>query len=57
MAGALLDVVASDILLTQDDAFVAQTSFRAPDRDISGQFFVIPTQDLLRVLLESRSVS
>ncbi len=54
MAGALLDVIAADILLTQDDAFVAETAFRAPDRDISGQFFVIPTQDLLRVLLERR---
>ncbi len=52
MAGALLDVIAAGILLTQDDAFVAETAFRAPDRDISGQFYVIPTQDLLRVLLE-----
>lgn len=54
MAGALLDIIAADILLTQDDAFVAETTYHASDRDIAGQFFVIPTQDLLRVLLESR---
>ncbi len=54
MAGALLDIVAADILLTQDDAFVAETTFHAPDRAITGQFFVLPTQDLLRVLLERR---
>ena len=54
MAGALLDIIAADILLTQDDAFVAETAFHAPDRAVKGQFFVIPTQDLLRVLLERR---
>jgi chemotaxis protein CheC len=57
MAGALLDIIAADILLTQDEAFVAETSFRAPDRDISGQFYVIPTQDLLRVLLDRKSAA
>ena len=57
MAGALLDVVASDILLTQDEAFVAETTYDAPDRQISGMYFVSPSQDLLRVLLESRSAA
>lgn len=54
MVGALVDVVAADILLTQDDAFLAETAFVAPDRQISGMFFVIPTQALLNALLESR---
>jgi chemotaxis protein CheC len=54
MAGALLDIIAADILLTQDDAFVAEATFHAPDRDITGQFFVIPTQDLLGALLAKR---
>ena len=57
MAGALLDIIASDILLTQDDAFVAEANFHAPGRDIKGMFFVIPTQNLLRALLESRSAA
>jgi chemotaxis protein CheC len=57
MAGALLDVIAADILLTQDDAFVAETSFNAPDRDITGQFFVIPTRDLLKALMDSREAA
>ncbi len=54
MAGALLDVIAADILLTQDDSFVAETAFQAPDHDISGQFFVIPTHALLTALLARR---
>jgi chemotaxis protein CheC len=54
MAGALLDIICADILLTQDDAFVAETTFQAPDREISGMFFIIPNENLLRVLLETR---
>ncbi len=50
MAGALLDIVAADISLTQDEAFIATTEFTAPDRRISGMFFVIPSQALLDVL-------
>jgi chemotaxis protein CheC len=52
MAGALLDVVAADILLVQDHAFVAETTFQAPDREISGLFLVVPRQDLLSLLVE-----
>ncbi len=52
MAGALLDVVAADLLMTQDDAFVAETTFHAPDREISGMFFVMPSASLMEALLE-----
>ena len=52
MAGALLDVIAADVSLTQDHAFIAETTFTAPDRQIAGVFFVIPSQALLRVLLQ-----
>lgn len=57
MAGALLDIVAADILLTQDDAFVAETTFVSPGREIAGMFFVIPTQALLSALLDSRNAA
>lgn len=57
MAGALIDIIAADILQTQDDAFVAEATYRAADRDISGLFFVIPTENLLKVLLESRTAA
>lgn len=50
MAGALLDIVAADISLTQDEAFIAETEFTAPDRRITGMFFVIPSQALLSVM-------
>ena len=52
MAGALLDIIAADLLMTQDEAFVAETTFRAPDREISGMFFVMPSASLLAALLE-----
>ena len=54
MAGALLDTIAADILLTQDEAFVAEAAYHVAGHDISGRFFVIPTQDLLGVILERR---
>lgn len=57
MAGALLDVVAADILLTRDDAFVAETTFHAPDREISGLFFVVPSEGLLNALLHQGSTA
>lgn len=52
MAGALLDVVAADILLTQDEAFVAEATFHTADRDIEGMFFVIPSEGLVHALVE-----
>lgn len=57
MAGALLDIIAADILQTQDSAFVAEATYRAPDRDITGRFFVIPTQNLLEALLATRTAA
>lgn len=52
MAGALLDIIAADLLLTQDDAFVAETTFHASDRDVSGMFFVMPSAGLLDALMQ-----
>ena len=51
MAGALLDVVSADILLTQDDTYLAETTFAAEDREISGVFFVMPSEELRDALL------
>jgi chemotaxis protein CheC len=53
MAGALLDVIAADVLLLQDDAMVAETSFRAGSEEMSGQFFVIPGSSLMEALRPS----
>ena len=57
MAGALLDLVAADMLLTQDYAFVADSTYRAPDREISGRLFIIPSQGLLEALLKTRTAA
>ena len=54
MAGALLDVVSAEILLTQDETYLAETSFSASDRRISGAFFVMPSEDLLEALLTAK---
>lgn len=51
MAGALLDVVSADILLTQDETYLAESSFLTQGHDISGVFMVMPTEGLLEALL------
>jgi len=53
MAGALLDVVTAEILLRQDDTYVAETTFTTSDREIEGQFMVMPSEELLEALLTS----
>ena len=50
MAGALLGIIAADLLVTQDEALVAEATFTAPDREISGAFFVMPSAGLLSAL-------
>lgn len=57
MAGALLDVVTADILLYSDDTYLADTTFSTADRDISGAFFVIPSQGLLDAILANEIAS
>lgn len=57
MAGALLDVVTADILLYSDDTYLADTTFSTTDRDISGAFFVIPSQALLDTILSTEIAS
>lgn len=52
MAGSLLDIIASEIMLTQDKAFISEARYRVSDREIAGLFFVIPTHDLLQALHE-----
>ena len=52
MAGALLDVVSAEILMHSDETFLAETTFATGDRDISGVFFVMPSDDLLDALLQ-----
>jgi chemotaxis protein CheC len=54
MAGALLDIVSADILLTQDDTYLAETIFTTQDREISGAFFIMPSEELRVRLLEAQ---
>ena len=53
MAGALLDVVSADILLTQDETYLAESTFRTQGHDVSGVFMVMPTEELLEALLSA----
>jgi chemotaxis protein CheC len=50
MAGALLDIVAADLMMTEDSAFVAESTFRTRARQIDGTFFVMPSGGLLEAL-------
>ena len=56
MAGALLDVVTADILLTQDETYLAETTFKVADNEISGLFFVMPSEHLLEALTLARRI-
>lgn len=56
-AGALLDIIAVDLLVEGDEAWVAETSFHAADREITGMFFVVPSEGLLNALMAARSGS
>ena len=51
MAGALLDVVTAEILMRQDDTYLAETTFTTLEREIEGQFMVIPSEEFLEALL------
>lgn len=53
MAGALIDIIAADVLMTRDEAFIADTTFRIGDNHLSGIFFVIPVESLVQALNES----
>lgn len=57
MAGALLDVVTADILLTPDETYVAETTFSVAGNEISGMFFVMPSEQLLEALASVRRAS
>ena len=53
MAGALLDIVTADILMTADETYLAESTFEVDGREISGVFFVIPSEELLTALIEA----
>ncbi len=55
MAGALLDVVISDILLSQDETYVAESTFQVSGQEISGNFLVMPSEELLTALTVRRA--
>jgi chemotaxis protein CheC len=50
MAGALLDIVSADILLTQDETYMGEATFSVAGQDVSGVFLVMPTPGLLDAL-------
>ncbi|MFQ6027968.1 MAG: chemotaxis protein CheC [Dehalococcoidia bacterium] len=52
MAGAILNVALANILQESDDALVVETSFSTDDQQINGTLLVMPSPDLLRVMLE-----
>ncbi len=52
MAGAILDVAMASILEESDQALVVETNFTTEDRQISGTLLIMPSPDLLQVLLK-----
>lgn len=52
MAGAILDVAMADIIQESDEALIVETGFCTEDCQIEGTLLVMPSPDLLRVLVE-----
>ena len=52
MAGAILSVALANILQESDDALVVETSFSTEDRQIAGTLLIMPSPELLRLMLE-----
>lgn len=52
MAGSILDVALADILEDSNDALVVETKFGTVDRVIDGTLLVMPSPELLGLLLE-----
>ncbi len=55
MAGALFDVVSSEVLMDRDETYLAETTFRAKGHDVSGVFMVLPTDALLDTLVAAKA--
>ena len=51
MAGAILDVALANILEGSDDALVVETKFGTEDRIIDGTLLIMPSPELLSLLL------
>lgn len=52
MAGSLLDVALAEVLMETDELILADTVFGTADRQINGTFLVLPSLDLIRVLVK-----
>ena len=52
MAGAIMDVALGGILQESDEALIVETNFGTEDRQISGAFLMMPSPDLMRVLIQ-----
>ena len=57
MAGAILDVALADIMQESDTALAVEACFSTDSHNITGTFLVLPTPELLRVLVSNWRVS
>ena len=52
MAGAILDVALANILEDSNDALVVETKFGTMDREIDGTLLIMPSPELLTLLID-----
>ncbi len=57
MAGSILDSVLAEIMMETDEVLVADTIFGTSDRQINGTFLVMPSGELVRILLQRRAAA
>ncbi len=53
MAGAILGIALADIMREQDEVLVVRTTFGTANRQVDGNFLVMPTMEFLRAILKS----
>ena len=57
MAGAILSAILADLSQESDETLIVETSFSVVGEEIDGNFVVMPSPNLLRILLEHCAAS
>lgn len=57
MVGAILDIVLAEISAESDDVMLVETTFGTADKQIDGTFLVMPTPELMNILLKTNTAS
>ena len=57
MVGAILDIVLAEISAVSDDVMLVETTFGTADQQIDGTFLVMPSPELMDIVLKTAAAS